>query len=204
MNLADRDVLLYKRYVLIHRARQHVAQSLIEIAKELHMNQYEIMKKENELVAVELGTFGTPDELERYEKLGFIEQNKNISAKNNQEAILKYTNSDYIDNVENIPQNKSQIYNKISDSNRYNTARYVYKFIEFVGWVCVGSGILFFIVLASQVPTYASSFGLVLATSLPGLSLAMGGVVTVALSQILRGTIDTAENSFKILEKLTK
>lgn len=171
------------------------------------MNKYEILKKDDKLVAVELGTFGTPDELEHYSKQGYKEQDEEISAQNKNEAISEYMDTNRTKNISlevSTSPDDSEKTNNTSDSTRYSTAKFVHKLAEIVGWVCVVLGILLVMIFAGQNPTSGHSFSLVIGSSIPGISLAIVGLLTVALSQVLRATIDTAENSFKLLDKLTK
>ena len=84
----------------------------------------------------------------------------------------------------------------------YETARSLFSIIEFVGWCCVIlGGIVFIIGVASysSLSEYGGT-GAGMAALLPGLAIMFMGIIGVAIPQVGRAAVDTAEISGQILK----
>jgi hypothetical protein len=76
----------------------------------------------------------------------------------------------------------------------YKTARMVSQIISLIGWAVVGLTFLFaFITLRGMGPYGFIGFLLMLAVGV------LGGLILVAAGQIVRATVDTADNTGKML-----
>lgn len=56
------------------------------------MEKYAILLKGDEIEAIELGTFAANKEIDKLEKLGFVEQDVEINAENEKQAIANFMN----------------------------------------------------------------------------------------------------------------
>jgi len=83
--------------------------------------------------------------------------------------------------------------------SRYKTAIFVSQVVAFFGWVLVIIGLLFAVVeLFSN-----SSRGVSLIAMLPGLGAAVSGLFLVMGGQITRATVDNADHTRELLNRLT-
>ena len=87
-------------------------------------------------------------------------------------------------------------------ASRYRTGRLLARIISFVGWIVVAASIvlliLFLIGLAQQ-GVYSDH---VMMFGMAGLTVGsiLAGIVLVAVGQMLRATLDTADNTRQMLE----
>ena len=78
----------------------------------------------------------------------------------------------------------------------YSTARGVFTLLEFVGWAVVVVGVIASILGGGSIgDAYGRSppFEVLMLALLPGIGIAFGGLVSIALVQSSRANIDTAE-----------
>ena len=78
----------------------------------------------------------------------------------------------------------------------YSTARSVFTLLEFVGWAVVAVGVTASILGGGSIgDAYGRSppFEVLMLALLPGIGIAFGGLVSIALVQSSRANIDTAE-----------
>ena len=80
----------------------------------------------------------------------------------------------------------------------YKTARTIYGLLEFIAWVAVAGGLIFAVAGASATTGFARSpIGAL--GAVPGLVLALIGILAVAAVQDFRAGVDTAEMTGKML-----
>ncbi|MDV6252613.1 hypothetical protein [Vibrio sp. EA2] len=159
------------------------------------MNKYEILRKGNQVAAVELNCAESEEKIYAYKSQRFIAQRVEIEAESEEQAIKIFSQS----NVENL-----QVASAKEVSSNYSTGKKVYSFVEGVGWLLVVIGVLFTIAILAQLgSTYNTSSVVVISGIIPGLGLALGGLLSIASAQVMKATIATAENSQKILEQLS-
>jgi hypothetical protein len=85
-------------------------------------------------------------------------------------------------------------------SSTYNTARSIAAIVSFFGWVLVGIGILgvaFLLQQAGGLKQLASGVGGI--GAIVSLLVAVAGLLLVASGQVVRGTVDNADNTGEIL-----
>lgn len=81
----------------------------------------------------------------------------------------------------------------------YETARTLFKFLAFCAWTVVVLGVIVALLGAGSVSQYASG-GAGLLAMVPGLGIALAGLLLVAFVQIGRANVDTAEYTQQMLK----
>ncbi|MFO1032676.1 MAG: hypothetical protein U1E15_00720 [Hyphomicrobiales bacterium] len=91
-------------------------------------------------------------------------------------------------------------------ASKYGVARFLGRFIAFFGWLIVMLGLVAAVisigtvVAASKDGTLQIAPVIALTPLLISLSVVIAGIVQVAVGQILRATVDTADNTRRMLE----
>ncbi|HCH1011445.1 TPA: hypothetical protein NKP47_005310 [Vibrio parahaemolyticus] len=159
------------------------------------MSKYEILRKGNHVAAVELNCAESEEKIYAYKSQRFIAQRVEIEAESEEQAINIFSQN----NAETL-----QVASAKEVSSNYSTGKKVYSFVEGVGWLLVVLGALFTIAILAQLGSaYSISAVTVISGIIPGLGLALGGLLSIAAAQVMKATIATAENSQKILEQLS-
>lgn len=160
------------------------------------MKKYEILCKDNQVAAVELNSAESEANIQTYKSHRFIAQSVEIEAESEEQAIKIF-----------LQKNAAplQVTSSKEVSSNYSLGRKIYSFVEGAGWLLVIIGVIFTIAtLAELISTYSvGSTVAVITAIIPCLGLALGGLLSIALAQIMKATIATAENSQKIIEQLS-
>jgi len=86
----------------------------------------------------------------------------------------------------------------MSNMRSYETARGMFSFLAFVGWSAVVIGVLAAISGAQMKTGFGGSVGFV--GALPGIIIAVVGLLNIAIVQAARATVDTAEYTQQMLK----
>ncbi|EKO3997959.1 hypothetical protein ACJLUZ_001642 [Vibrio cholerae] len=167
------------------------------------MEKYEILLKGKDAVAVELGTFQSPKDIDKYVKQGFVEQDVEILSSTPEDAINKFFGRPVLDSYSSFNSAPENELNANTSVESYRTGKAVYSFIEVIGWVLVCIGALAFVISLAQLNSRMTVVAVIVEVA-PSFSIIFSGLISVAMSQVMRATIATAENSQKILDKLSK
>lgn len=85
-------------------------------------------------------------------------------------------------------------------TSTYETSRTIAKIVSAVGWVVVGVGALLLLI---TIPELAKSrYGVNWLKLIPSIGIALAGFLVVAAGQVTRATVDTADNTGRILSVL--
>lgn len=171
------------------------------------MNKYTIMSKGGDFVAVELGLFQTPKDIEHYKSLGYYGDEDNQSllvyANTKEEAIAKFQNGEIEQII--VEPKRSKADREVPATPNYKTGKFAYSMLEIFGWILIVLGILAAVVSLNQLSGYRgynSGFAMTIALLTPGISMAIGGLFSIAFAQVMKATIATAENSQMVLEEI--
>ena len=86
----------------------------------------------------------------------------------------------------------------------YEAARSLFSFMSFIAWVTILGGIAVaiggLVVVNSMYGRYGPSFSLLLLYMLPGVGISIVGMVILAMAQLGRAGVDTAEYSQQMLQ----
>ncbi|UYI49451.1 hypothetical protein OFO16_15585 [Vibrio natriegens] len=160
------------------------------------MKKYEILCKGNQVAAVELNSAESEANIKTYKCHRFIAQRVEIDSESEEQAIKVF-----------LQKNATplQVTSSKEVSSKYSIGKKIYSFVEGTGWLLVIIGVLFTIAtLAELISTYSSgSTVAVISAIIPCLGLALGGLLLIALAQIMVTTTATAQNSQKIIEQLS-
>ncbi|MBO1520640.1 hypothetical protein [Oceanisphaera pacifica] len=149
------------------------------------MNKYNILDKNGELAAVELGCFDTPDKTKKLEDQGYKSLDLEVTALSESKAIESYKSGKYKENPDN---------NTIKPQQRKNVkAHYVYETNDFivgllsvVGWLSLIGGVFLTFLLISESGILIGIYGI--AVSLLGMLLLASSIITRALIEIAVNT----------------
>ena len=86
----------------------------------------------------------------------------------------------------------------MSNMRSYEAARGMFSFLAFVGWSAVAIGVLAAISGAQMKTGFGGSVGFV--GALPGIIIAVVGLLNIAIVQAARATVDTAEYTQQMLK----
>jgi len=160
-----------------------------------HMKHYVILKKGNVIVAVDLVTETSGDEIRSMQADGFEIVNESTSAQNSKEAIDKYTQS--------LKSSSGSNTHAIAYESRYKTAKFVSQLISIFGWLTFISGVgIALFGLASGNNYYGFDLWTAIALATPGFATIVSGLFLVATGQVMRATIDNADHTYQIFTHL--
>lgn len=151
------------------------------------MNRYVVLEKEDIKVAVDIETDTSGQEISELKSEGFVITAQSIQADSTEAAIAQSMNTKA----------------NVSPDSIYRMARRISLLISWGGWIVFGVGI---VVLILGLNALGGPFGGVLlfalSQAMPGAGIMILGLLMVAAAQMLNATVDTADNSRRILEHL--
>ena len=154
---------------------------------------YVILKKDSIVQPINIVSDSSGDEIRSLKEQGFKIVCENLEALSSGEAIKKFESNTVKtnDDIEVIKQNPQ---------SNYAVAQLVVKILSFIGWATMFIGILLVLVgFSSATDSYNVSFMQLIAYVTPGFSVMISGLFGVALAQIVKATVDNADNSYQIM-----
>jgi hypothetical protein len=87
-------------------------------------------------------------------------------------------------------------------SSRYKTGRLLGRIISFLGWIVVAAAVIFAILFAIGLTTRGEFADQMMILGMAGLAVGsiLAGIFLVAVGQMLRATLDTADNTRQMLD----
>ncbi|WP_240205261.1 hypothetical protein [Vibrio sp. CyArs1] len=153
------------------------------------MNTYVVLEKSGIRVAVNIVSDDAGDEIRALENEGFVIVNNAIQANSKEAAIAALTRKKTVNNP---------------DSN-YSTAKLISSLISVIGWTVFAVGIIVLLLSLGMLGgRYGVNFWLFLSAIAPGAGTMVSGLFLVATAQVVRATVDNADNSRQILEHLQR
>lgn len=155
------------------------------------MNSYFILQKDEMFVAVDTMSSTVAEEIEALIADDYFVCSDSFWANNSNDAVLRWK-----DKAGKGPK-------PITYKSNYETAIFVSGIITFVGWLVVAIGILVTgFGLASLSKMYSINFASFIGVAVPGIGGIISGLFLVAVGQVVKATVDNADHTRQILNRL--
>ncbi|EGU35942.1 hypothetical protein VII00023_08884 [Vibrio ichthyoenteri ATCC 700023] len=152
------------------------------------MNCFAILEKSDIKIAVNLNKETSEDELNALKLEGYKVILEQVEAESSSDALQR---------AKQLKKTKATA--QIEYQSKYKTGLLVGKIIAVIGWLMMIVGIEN--MLAGSVRTmdqYIWSYGIMFSAMLPGFGIFLSGLFSVAASQVIKATVDNADNTHRI------
>ncbi|MGL6316943.1 hypothetical protein [Vibrio sp. WXL103] len=161
------------------------------------MKRYTVFQKGNELRAVEADKFTAQDNITELINHGYGEVGS-VMAGSAGHAVAEYESGNRVSAKESVTQSAS-----VADSpsvSSYQTAVFVSKMISGFGWLIFAIGGLGMLAgFSAGSSRYGFDLAMAIAGATPGFVGMISGLLLVAAGQVMKATVDNADNTNQIL-----
>ncbi|ANS88015.1 hypothetical protein VSVS12_04316 [Vibrio scophthalmi] len=152
------------------------------------MSCFAILEKSDIQIAVKLNKVDAESELEALRLEGYKVIVEQVDAEDSSDALLK---------AKQLQQTTATA--KMDYQSKYKTGLVVGKIIGVIGWLMVIVGLENMLAGSVQsMDQYIWSYGIMFSAMLPGFSIFLSGLFSVAASQVIKATVDNADNTHRI------